>query len=175
NHLEVNERLQGYAAHAFQIAAARNARNQRSENEWRHDRADQPQEYVRDRAQLPGETRRPDSKEDSHHEPDQRPRRERRPFHRSPHLSFWRRTSKNIMRGGRISRSANCELRHTIVSPSRTGVPVCPSIVRYTLSSGPRDTTRITLVSGTSTGRLVSMCGQIGVMQIAGTEGKIIG
>ena len=33
----------------------------------------------------------------------------------------------------------------------------------------------MTLVSGTSTGRLVSMCGQIGVMQMAGTEGKMIG
>ncbi len=30
----------------------------------------------------------------------------------------------------------------------------------------------MTLVSGTSTGRLVSMCGQIGVRQMAGTEGK---
>ena len=34
---------------------------------------------------------------------------------------------------------------------------------------------RITLVSGTSTGRLVSMCGQMGVMQMAGTEGKMMG
>ena len=48
-------------------------------------------------------------------------------------------------------------------------------MVRYTLSSGPREVTRITLVSGTSTGRLVSMCGQIGVRQMAGTDGKMIG
>src|SRR3954451_24896258 len=33
----------------------------------------------------------------------------------------------------------------------------------------------MTLVSGTITGRFVSMCGQIGVMQIAGTEGKMMG
>src|ERR1039457_5708439 len=48
-------------------------------------------------------------------------------------------------------------------------------MVRYTLSSGPREVTRITLVSGTMTGRLVSMCGQMGVRQMAGTDGKIIG
>ena len=34
---------------------------------------------------------------------------------------------------------------------------------------------RITLVSGTSTGRLVSVCGQMGVRQMAGTAGKITG
>jgi hypothetical protein len=55
------------------------------------------------------------------------------------------------------------------------GVPTWPSMVRYTLSSGPRETIRILLVSGTSTGRLVSMCGQMGVRQMAGTEGKIMG
>ena len=49
-----------------------------------------------------------------------------------------------------------------------------PAMVQ-TLSSGPREVTRTTLVSGTSTGRFVSMCGQIGVIQIAGTDGKIIG
>ena len=34
---------------------------------------------------------------------------------------------------------------------------------------------RIVLVSGTMTGRLVSMCGQMGVRQIALTEGKMMG
>src|SRR6185369_3566376 len=48
-------------------------------------------------------------------------------------------------------------------------------MVRNTLASGPCDRTRMTLVSGTSTGRLVSMCGQIGVRQMVGTDGKIIG
>ena len=33
----------------------------------------------------------------------------------------------------------------------------------------------MTLVSGTMTGRLVSVCGQIGVRQKAATEGKMIG
>ena len=56
--------------------------------------------------------------------------------------------------------------------PRWIGVPTWPSMVRYTLSSGPREMTRITLVSGTSTGRLVSMCGQMGVRQMAGTDGK---
>src|SRR5947208_16711602 len=79
------------------------------------------------------------------------------------------------MRGGRTSNSEWLELWHTTTSCSRIGVPTCPSSVRYTLSSGPREVTRITLVSGTSTGRLVNMCGQIGVMHSAGTVGKMIG
>src|SRR5580700_4421647 len=54
------------------------------------------------------------------------------------------------------------------------GVPTWPSMVRNTLS-GPCESTRITLVSGTITGRLVNMCGQMGVMQMAGTEGKMMG
>jgi len=42
-------------------------------------------------------------------------------------------------------------------------------------TSGPREVTRITLVSGTRTGRLVSMCGQIGVSSTAGSAGCRIG
>ena len=42
-------------------------------------------------------------------------------------------------------------------------------------SLGAWQTISITLLSGTSTGRLVSMCGHTGVMQMAATAGNTIG
>ena len=67
------------------------------------------------------------------------------------------RVGRRWERAGRIRWSVYCVLWQTSVSSKLMGVPTCPSMVRKTLSSGPREITRIMLVSGTSTGRLVSM------------------
>ena len=61
---------------------------------------------------------------------DEDPGRQRRPFQRSPHLSFCRSTSKNSMRGGRIRLTNFCELRQMTRSWSFNGSPTCPSMVR---------------------------------------------
>ena len=53
------------------------------------------------------------------------------------------------------------------MSPSRSGLAdLAVDGEEHGSRPAPCEITRITLVSGTSTGRLVSMCGQMGVMQM---------
>ena len=119
------------------------------------------------------DVRRDDPQRDARGHADEDPGGERNPLHRSPHFSFCAQHVEEHHARADGSDAANSrELRHTTVSPSRSGPPIWPSMVRNTLSSGPCDVTRMTLVSGTSTGRLVSMCGQIGVMQMRGHGGE---
>ena len=61
---------------------------------------------------------------------DEDPGGERQPLHRSPHFSFWRSTSKNIMRGGRISRSACWSCGRPPGRRCCSGSPIWPSMVR---------------------------------------------
>ncbi len=94
---EIQNGLAADAAHALHVAAAGDAHHQRAEQQRRDDGADQPQEHVADRAQLPGESGRRDAQRHARGHADKDPGGEGEPFHRSPHFSFWRSTSKNIM------------------------------------------------------------------------------
>ena len=118
---EIEDGLGADAAHVLEVAAAGDAGHQRGEQQGRDDGADQAQEDVAHRAELVGEIRREDAQRHAGGHADEDPGGQREPLHRSPHLSFWRSTSKNIMRGGRIRSSEWCELRHTITSRSRMG------------------------------------------------------
>src|ERR1017187_7206874 len=139
---EIDDGFGADAAHALQVAAAGHARHQRAEQQGRDDGADQAEENVGHRPQLLGGSRRDDAESHARRHSDENPRGERNPLHRSPHFSLERSTSKNRMWGGRTSRSESRELRHTRSSPSLMGLPTWPSMVRYTPSSGPRETTR---------------------------------
>ena len=54
-------------------------------------------------------------------------------------------------------------------------MPHCPSTVSSTCSAGDASRTITRDVAGTTTGRLVSVCGQIGVTTKARTSGVTIG
>ena len=127
---EVDDGFQADAAHALQIAAARDAIYQRAENQRRDDGADQPQEDGADRAELPRYTGRKRAQSHARGHADEDPGSQRQALQRSPHFSFWRSTSKNIMRGGRIRCSAYSELRQTTASSFFSGSPIWPSMVR---------------------------------------------
>ena len=105
DNLEIEDGLAADAAHAFHVAAARDAHHQRAKDQRRDDGADQLQKHPADGRELPGEARRDDSESHARGHPDEDPGGERDAFQRSPHFSFWRRTSKNIMCGGRTRRS----------------------------------------------------------------------
>src|ERR1043165_1777757 len=122
---------------------------QRAEQKRRDDGTDQPQEHVAGGTQLRGELRLENPGHYPRGHSDKDPGGERNALHRPPHFNFWRNTSKNIMRGGRISSSECWELRQTTVSPSSSGRPTWPSMVRNTVSPSPCEITRITLVSET--------------------------
>ncbi len=128
---EIEDRLAADAAHVFEVAAAGDPGDQRARtSSGAMMERIRRRKIVLMRPELFGEIRREDAQRHAGGHADKDPGRQRNPFHRSPHLSFWRSTSKNIMRGGRISSSEWCELWQTTMSCSRMGVPTCPSMVR---------------------------------------------
>ena len=95
-------------------------------------------------------------------------------FQRSPHL-VWpaaRRRTACAADGSGGSHAPSAAHNWSPLTQRLSHLPVDGEERR---SFSARHTTRITLDSGTITGRLVSMCGQIGVRQNAATDGKMIG
>ena len=96
---------------------------------------------------LRGAGRRHPARQSRRH-PDEDPRGQGNPPHRSPHFSFSRSTSKKSCAAAGSGAAQYAELRHTTQSPSCSGSPICPSMVRKIDSSSPRQSTRTTLVAG---------------------------
>ena len=109
--------------------------------------------------------RRAQAQRDARGHADEDPGGERQPLQRSPHLSLSRSTSKKRILGGRIRlQHVRRMLRQTTRSPFAqrlAHLPVDGEVGVIVVGAAHQ---LITLVSGTITGRLVSMCGQIGVM-----------
>jgi len=81
----------------------------------------------------------------------------------SPHFSFVRSSSKYPLDMDRIRLTVYGDLFIVTSSPNSRGKPICPSSVKITRSSLDRRSALSVACSGSSIGRLVNMCGHMGV------------
>ena len=124
---KIDDGLETDAAHLFEVARAGDAVDQGGEDQRRNDGADEAQENVADGFQVRGKARRGGAHGHAGGHANEDPGSQRKAFHRSPHLSFWRSTSKNICRGGRTANFSTTSMRAR--RPAESAVRARPASV----------------------------------------------
>jgi hypothetical protein len=115
-HFEIDDGFQTDPAHGLHTAGASDTVDQSAKDQGRDDGPDQAQKHIGQRGDPVGfaDIRKYRAEHNAQNHRDKNPSCDRKPFHRSPHLSFCRSTSKKFIFGGRTRWTQFSDLRQTM-------------------------------------------------------------